>query len=69
MQVTINEKYELTPEWFEAQAKRDPVDAWQDRLCELLVIYRMHDEAEAREIAEKLLELGVSKDKIDIALE
>jgi hypothetical protein len=69
MIVTINEKFDLSPEWFEEQAKRNPSDAWQDRLCELLTIYRGHDEAEARQIADKLLTLGIDWEKVKAALE
>ena len=69
MIVTLNEKYDLSPEWFEEQAKRDPVDAWQDRLCELLAIYRIHNAKEARSIADKLMELGIDGEKVMAALE
>ena len=69
MRVIVNEEYDLTPEWFEKQAKRDPADAWQEKLCELLTIYRIHDEAGAMVVADKLLELGISKEKLMLALE
>lgn len=69
MIVTLNEKLDLSPEWFEEQAKRDPADAWQDRLCELLAIYRGHDETGAKQIAEKLTTLGINQEKVKMALE
>ena len=69
MMVTLNEKYDLTLEWFEEQAKRDSVDAWQERLCELLTIYRTHDEEGAKAIAEKLKALGVSSEKVEAAID
>ena len=38
MIIDIHEKYDVSPEWFEEQAKR--TDGWAERLCELLVVIK-----------------------------
>ena len=67
MIITLSEKYDVSPEWFEEQAKRE--DGWVDKLCELLSVYKVHDEAGAREAAKKLFAAGVDAEKVKAAME
>lgn len=67
MIIDLHEKYDVSPEWFEEQAKRE--DGWADRLCELLVVYKVHDEAGAKKAAEKLIAAGVDAEKVKAAME
>lgn len=61
MIIDLYEKIEVSPKWFEEQAKRK--DGWAERLCEILSVYRVKDEAGAKEAA------GVSDVLIKRAME
>ena len=67
MIIELHEKYDVSPEWFEEQAQR--TDGWQERLCELLTVYKLKDEAGAKLAAEKLRQAGVSEELIQRAIE
>lgn len=67
MIIDLHEKYDVSPEWFEEQAKR--TDGWQVRLCELLAVYRVQDEAGAKLAAEKMIAAGVDEERIRMAME
>lgn len=67
MIIELHEKYDVSPEWFEEQAQR--TDGWQERLCELLAVYRVQDEAGAKEAAEKMLTVGIDAKLIRTAME
>ena len=67
MIIDLHEKIEVSPEWFEEQAKRK--DGWAERLCEILSVYRVKDEAGAKEAAEKLKAAGGSDVLIKRAME
>nr|MBQ4458052.1 hypothetical protein [Clostridia bacterium] len=62
MIISISEKYDVSPEWFEEQVKTALMIAEPSivekltlpRLCELLAVYRCQDEVGAREAAEKM---------------
>lgn len=69
MIVDIHEKYDVSPEWFEEQSKRDPQVAWADCLCQLLSIYKVRDEAGAKLTAEKMKAAGVDEAMIRAAME
>lgn len=60
MIIDLHEKIEVSPEWFVAEAVRDAKEAWSERLCEILSVYRVKDEAGAKEAADKLKAAGVS---------
>jgi hypothetical protein len=62
MIIDINEKFDVSPEWFEEQAGRD-------RWCQLLSVYKVKDEAGAKLAAEKMIAAGVSEKLIKIAME
>lgn len=62
MIIDLHEKIEVSPEWFQEQAKRK--DGWEERLCEILSVYKVKDEAGAKEAAEKLKAAGVSEELI-----
>lgn len=66
MIIDINEKLDVSPEWFEEQSRRD---GWHERLGELLSVYRVKDEVGAKEAAEKLKAAGVSEELIKRAME
>ena len=67
MIIELHEKYDVSPEWFEEQAQR--TDGWQERLCELLTVYKLKDEAGAKLAAEKMIAAGVSEELIKTAME
>ena len=67
MILDINMKLEVSPEWFEEQAKRK--DGWEERLCEILSVYRVKDEAGAKEAVDKLRQAEVSEELIKRAME
>ena len=66
MIIDLHEKIEVSPEWFEKQSRRD---GWHERLCEILSVYRVKDEAGAKEAAEKLRLAGDSEELIKRAME
>ena len=66
MIIDINEKFDVSPEWFEEQAGRD---RWHEYLCLLLSVYKVKDEAGAKLAAEKMIAAGVSEKLIKIAME
>lgn len=51
MIIDMHEKYDVSPEWFEEQARRNPKAAWADRICELLSVYRVSDPSGAADAA------------------
>ena len=67
MIIDLHEKYDVNPEWFEEQSKRE--HAWEERLCELLAVYRVQDEAGAKLAAEKMKAAGVDEKLIEMAME
>ena len=67
MIIELHEKYDVSPEWFEEQAQR--TDGWQERLCELLTVYKLKDEAGAKEAAEKMETAGIDEKLIRTAME
>lgn len=62
MILSLNEKYDVTPEWFEKQVKSalevgspEVVEKLAlPRLCELLSVYKVKDAAEAQEAARRM---------------
>ena len=69
MIIDIHEKYDVSPEWFEEQSKRDPQVAWMDCLCQLLSIYKVRDETGAKLAAEKMRAAGIDEAMIRAAME
>lgn len=69
MIVDLHEKYDVDPNWFEEQCKRDPEEAWSERLCELLSVYRVKDIVGAEEAAEKMIAVGVDEALVKAAME
>lgn len=69
MIIEVNEKYDVSPEWFEKEAIRDPRLAWEERLCELLTVYKVKDEAGAVKAAEKMKAAGMNAELISKAME
>lgn len=69
MIINVNEKIDITPEWFMEQSKRNSEVAWQERLCELLSVYKIHDEIGAHKAGEMLKKAGVNEELIHSALE
>lgn len=67
MIIELQEKYDVSPEWFEEQAKR--TDGWQVRLCELLTVYKLKDEAGVKLAAEKMQMAGIDEKLIRTAME
>ena len=76
MIISISEKYDVSPVWFEEQVRTALKVAEPSivekltlpRLCELLTVYRCQDEVGAREAAEKMKAL-VDSPLIDTAME
>ena len=66
MIIEINEKFDVSPEWFEEQAGRD---GWHKYLCQLLSVYKVKDEAGAKLAAEKILTVGIDAKLIRTAME
>lgn len=69
MIIDLHEKYDVSPKWFEEQSKRDPQVAWTDCLCQLLSIYKVMDEAGAKDAAEKMKAAGIDEEMIRAAME
>ena len=67
MIIELHEKYDVSPEWFEEQAQRS--DGWQERLCDLLTVYKLKDEAGAKLAAEKMQAVGIDEKLIRMAME
>ena len=67
MILDINMKLDVSPEWFEEQAQR--TDGWQERLCDLLTVYKLKDEAGAKLAAEKMQAVGIDEKLIRMAME
>ena len=67
MIIEMHEKYDVSPEWFEEQAQR--TDGWQERLCELLTVYKLKDEAGAKLAAENMQAVGIDEKLIRMAME
>lgn len=67
MVIDLHEKYDVSPELFEEQAKR--TDVWQERLCELLTVHKLKDEAGANEAAEKMQTVLIDEKLIRTAME
>lgn len=76
MIIDLHEKYDVTPEWFEEQVRDALIVAASSvveklalpRLCEILAVYRINDEAGAKEAAERMKAL-VDSPLIDTAME
>ena len=76
MIIDLHEKYDVSPEWFETRVKEALAIADVSvveklalpRLCELLTVYRVSNEAEAREAADRMKEL-ICSPLIDQAME
>lgn len=66
MILDINMKLDVSPEWFEEQARRD---GWHEYLCQLLSVYKVKDEAGAKLAAEKMLAVGIDVKLIRTAME
>ena len=66
MIIDINEKFDVSLEWFEEQVGRD---RWHEYLCQLLSVYKVKDEAGAKLAAEKMIAAGDSEKLIKIAME
>ena len=66
MIIDINEKFDVSPEWFEEQAGRD---RWHEYLCQLLSVYKDKDEAGAKLAAEKMQTAGIDEKLIRTAME
>ena len=66
MIIDLHEKYDVSPEWFEREATRD---GWAERLCGLLAVYKVQDEAGAKLAAEKMISAGISEELIKMAME
>ena len=67
MIIELHEKNDVSPEWFEEQAQR--TDGWQERLCDLLTVYKLKDEAGAKLAAEKMQAVGIDEKLIRTAME
>lgn len=67
MILDIHEKLDVSPEWFEEQAKSK--SGWAERLCQLLAVYNLKDKDGARKASEKMIAAGVDKAFVDMALE
>ena len=76
MIIELYKKYDINPEWFEGQVK-DALSISDasvveklilPRLCELLTIYRIKDEAGAKEAADRMKKL-INSFLIDKAME
>ena len=67
MIIDLHEKYDVSPEWFEEQVKR--TDRWQERLCELLTVYKLKDQARAKLAAEKKQTARIDEKLIRTAME
>lgn len=76
MIIDLHEKYDVNPEWFEEQVKdalavAAPViveKLFLPRLCTLLAVYKVKDEAGAKDAAERMKTL-VDSPLIDTAME
>ena len=66
MILDINMKLDVSPEWFEEQARRD---GWHEYLCQLLSVYKVKDEAGAKLAAEKMQTAGIDEKLIRTAME
>ena len=66
MILDINMKLDVSPEWFEEQTRRD---GWHEYLCQLLSVYKVKDEAGAKQAAEKMIAAGISPELIKSAME
>lgn len=69
MIIDLHEKFDVNPEWFEEQSKRDPQVAWMECLCQLLSIYKVRDEAGAKLAAEKMIAAGIYEKLVKAAME
>ena len=76
MILSLNEKYDVTPEWFEAQV-RNALEVGSPevvekltlpRLCELLSVYKVKDAAGTQEAARRMKGL-LDSPVIDVAME
>jgi hypothetical protein len=67
MIIDIHEKFDVSPEWFEEQMKRE--DGWIERLCQLLAVYKVQDEAGAAEAAERMKAVVGDIEAIRVAME
>ena len=66
MILDINMKLDVSPEWFEEQAGRD---GWHEYLCQLLSVYKVNDEAGAKQAAERMIAAGIRPELIKSAME
>ena len=76
MIIDLYEKYDVTPEWFEDQVKDALTVAapavveklYLPRLCTLLSVYKVKDEAGAKEVVARMKKL-IDSPLIDAAME
>ena len=66
MILDINMKLDVSPEWFEEQSG---CDGWHEYLCQLLSVYKVKDEAGAKQAAERMIAAGISPELIKSAME
>lgn len=66
MIIDLHEKYDVTPEWFEEQSRRN---GWPEYLCQLLAVYRLKDAAGAEDAAEKMKIAGIDEELVRAAME
>ena len=69
MIIDFHEKYDVDPQWFEGQARRNAKKAWENRLCELLAVYRVQNQTGAEEAAGKMIAAGISEELVKTAME
>lgn len=69
MIINVNEQFDVSPEWFDKESNRNGAEAWQKRLCELLSIYKLHDEDGAKKDGEIMKSKGMYEAFVDEALE
>ena len=69
MIIDLQEKYDVDPQWFEQQVRRDPAEAWIGRLCELLSVYSVSDPDGAKEAAERMKTIIGNDEKLNAAME
>ena len=69
MIIDSHEKYDVSPERFEKQSAKDPKIAWEEKLCQLLSIYKVRDADGAKIAAEKMKAAGIDGELIRVAME
>lgn len=67
MIIDIHEKFDVNPQWFEEQIKRE--DGWVERLCQLLAVYKVQDPEGAAKAAERMKAVLGDIEAIRVAME